>query len=311
MNNKENIPGAPKPTIELRPLLWLLGVLVIAAGIIGLAWYVYPKLQQQGAAIADLRTAQLATENAIKALPVPVKPEVLEATRKQLHEKAQKFERQTAANINAVRKQALEASENAYLRAKALVDTRIQGVETQLVLLESSHAKDEKRVAELNVEIGKLREQVNLQANELLAVRRQIGHRTAIEESEIAQLKEKGERTHKDVESIESGLATHKVAFELTLHHSAEVAPGVTVEIDRANPSFSYVNGWMRVMPEDRTFWLRRKNVNEPLIFYSATDKDTKHFELVLTAMRGRAVKGYLVVPGEEKPYTGAADLGE
>jgi len=302
--------GEPKPKIQLEPLLWLLGGLVLAASIIGLAWYVYPKLQQQGAAITDLRTAQLATEKEIKALPEPVKPEVWVAARERLREKAQKFERQTAAKISGVRKEALEASENAYLRAKALVDTRLVGVETRLALIESSRAGEDKRVAELNVEIGKLRDQLNLQANELLAVRRQIVRRTEAEENEIARLKEKGELTHKDVESIEKGLATHRVEFELTLHHSAEVAPGVYVEIDRANPSFSYVNGWMRVMPEDRTFWLRRKNIDEPLIFYSA--KDTKHYELVLTAMRGRSVKGYVLMPGEERrANTGAADIGE
>jgi len=267
-------------------------------------------LQHQGAAIADLQKAQIATEKEVKALPAPFNPQVLEPARERLREKAREFQRKTAASIAAVRKEALAASEDAFRRAKALVDTRINAVETRLAGLESSHASEATRVAELDNEIGKLKDQLSVQSNELLAMRRQLASRKEIEEREIAQLKWNGERNHKDVESIEAALATRRVDFELTKHHSTEVAPGIYVEIDKANPSFSYVNGWMRVMPEDRTFWLRRQGENEPFIFYGS--KETKHYELVLTAMRGTSVKGYVLLPepGKSAP-TAPATAGE
>jgi len=65
----------------------------------------------------------------------------------------------------------------------------------------------------------------------------------------------------------------------------------------------------MRVMPEDRTFWLRRQDVNAPFIFYGA--KDAKHYEVVLTAMRGTSVKGYVLLPAEATGQTGSTAAGE
>jgi len=308
MNGKaENVTGEPKRS--LQPLWWGLVALALAVAIIGVAWYVYPKLQHQGAAIADLEKAQIATEKEVKGLPPPFNPQVMVTARERLREKAREFEHKTAANIAAVRKQALAASEDAFLRAKALVDAKMLAVDTRLAGLESSHAREARRVAELNTEIGKLRDQLNLQANEILAVRHELANRKEIVEHEIAQLKRNDESNHKGVESIEAVLATHRVEFEVTKHHSTEVVPGIYVEIDKANPSFSYVNGWMRVLPEDRTFWLRRQDVNEPFIFYGA--KTDKHYELVLTGMRGTSVKGYLVLP-EASPAPGTlAAAGE
>jgi len=308
MNDKaENVTGEPKRLI--KPLLWGLVAVALAVAIIGLAWYVYPKLHQQNVAIGDLQKAQIATEKEIKGLPAPFNPQILETARAQLRDKFGKYERKTAAKIENVRKLAVQGSEDGFLRAKALIDTRMHAVETRLAGIESSRATEDKRVAELNTEVGKLRDQLNLQANELLAVRRQIHSRKAIEESEVSQLKLNNERNHKDVESIEGALATRRVDFELTRNHSTEVAPGVYVEIDKANPKFSYVNGWMRVMPEDRAFWFRRLDVNEPFIFYGA--KDTKHYELVLTATRGTAVKGYVLLPEQKAVPTDTAGAGE
>jgi len=295
MNNKADIvPGETKRT--LQPLLWGLVAVALAIAIIGLAWYVYPRLQHQETAIGDLRNAQIATEKEIKALPAPISPQVVEAARERVRDRFEKFQKKVAADIANVHKQAVVASEDAYQRAKALVDLKMQAVEVRLAGLESSHAAGEIRVAELTKEVGKLQEQLNVQANELLAVRHELATRKNVEEREIAGLRHFGERNHKDVEALEAGLATHRVEFEVTKHHETEVAPGIYVQIDKANTSFSYVNGWMRLMPEDHAFWFHRQDTNAPFIFYSA--KDAKPYELVLTAMRGTSIKGYVVLPG-------------
>jgi hypothetical protein len=114
---------------------------------------------------------------------------------------------------------------------------------------------------------------------------------------QITALKTNEERDRKDVSSLDSLLATRRVDFEVTERHTSEIAPGIYLEIDHTNPSFSNVDGWMRVMPADRTFWLRHQSFEEPVMFCATNDG--RQDELVLTAVRGNSVKGYLLMPGQ------------
>ena len=52
------------------------------------------------------------------------------------------------------------------------------------------------------------------------------------------------------------------------------------------------VDGWMWVMPERRTIWLRNHSAHEPVIFYGRLDG--KMHELVITSVARNSVRGYL-----------------
>jgi hypothetical protein len=57
------------------------------------------------------------------------------------------------------------------------------------------------------------------------------------------------------------------------------------------------MSGWMWVMPDRRTIWLRNQYTNEPVIFYGY--QDGKKRQLVITSVTKNSVKGYLLLPGE------------
>jgi hypothetical protein len=297
---------------------WGVSVVVLALAIIGLAWYVYPRLQQrlhqQDTAIAALRSAQSAADQTRNAgAAASSSTGSLDTAERQLHDQFTKFqrglERSTAARVADARKRAHDMSEGAFQRARALIDMQIHQVETRLARVESANTGVDSRVAELKSEIGQMRQQMAQQASELQSVRRQINNSATTETRQIADLKRSEERDRKDVDSVENSLAMHRVDFEVTEHHTSELTPGVYLHIDHTNPSLSNVDGWMRVMPEDRMFWLHRQNVQEPVIFYGANDE--KQCELVLTAMRGNSVKGFLLTPEQQTSQIASARRGQ
>ena len=55
------------------------------------------------------------------------------------------------------------------------------------------------------------------------------------------------------------------------------------------------VDGWMWVMPDRRTIWLRDHSAYEPVIFYGRLDG--KMHELVITSVARNSVRGYLLLP--------------
>jgi len=55
------------------------------------------------------------------------------------------------------------------------------------------------------------------------------------------------------------------------------------------------VNGWIWVMPDRRTIWLRHQSAREPVVFYGHLDG--KQRELMITSVTENSVRGYLLVP--------------
>lgn len=86
----------------------------------------------------------------------------------------------------------------------------------------------------------------------------------------------------------------HQVSFEVAQGHSRELMPGkIWLGIDSVDPAGDTVNGWVWVMPEKRTIWLRHTEKREPIFF----EQDGKTRELLITTVAGSSAKGYVVVP--------------
>ena len=86
---------------------------------------------------------------------------------------------------------------------------------------------------------------------------------------------------------------TSRVAFEVSSNHSRQLTTGISLGLTRTDSTDKTADGWMWVMPDRRTIWLRTLHVREPLIFYE--DSDGRRRELVLTAVSENTIRGYLV----------------
>ena len=93
--------------------------------------------------------------------------------------------------------------------------------------------------------------------------------------------------------------AKRTVAFEVSTSHSRQLSAGISLGVTLTDVSRQSVSGWMWVMPDRRTIWIRNQNAHDPVIFYGSLDG--KRRELLITEVKRNSVKGYLLLPGIEK----------
>jgi sortase A len=86
-----------------------------------------------------------------------------------------------------------------------------------------------------------------------------------------------------------------RINFSLSRGHSRTLAPGISIGVDNTNVDDQRMNGWMWVMPDRRTVWLRDQGTHVPVVFYGA--EDGKKRELWITTVTETSVTGYLILP--------------
>ena len=71
---------------------------------------------------------------------------------------------------------------------------------------------------------------------------------------------------------VGSDNATRMVMFQIGKGHSRELAPGISFGLTSADSAGRRVNGWMWLMPDRRTIWLKNQSMREPVVFYGGDD---------------------------------------
>jgi sortase A len=85
-----------------------------------------------------------------------------------------------------------------------------------------------------------------------------------------------------------------RMAFSIPVHHSRELISGISIGIDDVDTLEHSVYGWMWLMPERRTVWLRDRRAHDPLVFYSGSKRARR--ELTITSVTVNSVSGYLMM---------------
>jgi sortase A len=94
---------------------------------------------------------------------------------------------------------------------------------------------------------------------------------------------------------VESNAAIRKLPFSVSTNHSRELAPGISIGLTRTDAAGHRVDGWMWVMADRKTIWLREQSARQPVVFYGA--RDGRRRELVITAVTKNSMAGYLMIP--------------
>lgn len=87
---------------------------------------------------------------------------------------------------------------------------------------------------------------------------------------------------------------TQRIGFSIPVHHSRELAPGISLGISDADVARQNVNGWMWLMPDRRTVWLKGQGTQDPVVFYS--EQGGKRREVFITGIGRDSVSGYLLL---------------
>ena len=88
----------------------------------------------------------------------------------------------------------------------------------------------------------------------------------------------------------EAPRVARKDRFSVGKNHSRELAPGISLGVTDTDPAGRRVNGWLWMMPERQTVWLRNHDARRPFTFYRAG----KRRELRITGVSESGVAGYL-----------------
>ena len=85
------------------------------------------------------------------------------------------------------------------------------------------------------------------------------------------------------------------VDLELAEDRTQELAPGISLRVTSADVSYQRVKGWLWLLSDRRTLWVRDLQAQQALIFY-LRGSDVPH-ELVITQVTKGGVAGYLLLP--------------
>jgi hypothetical protein len=281
---------------------WLaVGLLALAIG--GLCWWGYPTLKQAPAVLAQFPAVQKSLEG-INAQLAETESRFKDwsSSQQQLQERVAQVEKTMASRIRAVRKQAQDLSDQVYQRVHAEVAAQNQVTEAKIARLESSSETDRANVEKLQTELATLREQT---AEQLQAVHAEMDRAGANRDQQLVSLNEQVGRESRDVEGLNKKLAVKRVDFEVTRNHSQQLTEDVSLGVTGTDVSHRRVTGWMWVMPDRRTIWLRGQGAQEPVVFYGT--QDGKRRELVITNVAKNSVSGYLILPGDDSSNLSAS----
>jgi predicted nucleic acid-binding Zn-ribbon protein len=285
-------------TVKRRHRFLAAGWLLLASAFIGGAWYAYPVLDHHEAAIAKLASAQKGVETiSDRVKQTQAKLEDWATDQQGLRDQMKSLGQKMQTKVETAAKQAQDSTAAVYRRVQAQIDERLQSVQTRLTHLESSSDNQQTRVAELQRELEQTRSEMSKQTDQIAAVRSQIDANGAAHDRQFAQLQRGEDTNRRDVAAVERKLAVHRVDFEVTKNHSRELAEGISLGVTNTDVAHRYVSGWLWVMPDRRTIWLKNQNASQSVVFYGTTD--SKKRELVITNVARGSVIGYLLLPGE------------
>ena len=286
----------------LYNVIWLFLILALAGAI----WYSYPTLQQYKVAFTRLAGIQRIADSVSDQMKeTNAKVATWAGDQQTLRDDFAKLRSATHAQLEGAAKKAQESSAAAYRHMEAQIEERLQGVQQRLAHLESASDTEQTRIAQLQQELGQAqhdaaqtRSEVAKQADELAAFRRQMEENGVARDRELAGLKQTQDSSRRDVDAIEQKLAVHRVDFEVTKNHNRQLADGISLGVTATDTSRRSVSGWMWVLADRRTIWLKNQNAQTPVVFYGVRDGQKR--ELVITNVTRNGVTGYLLLPGSQ-----------
>lgn len=207
------------------------------------------------------------------------------------------------------RKKADGAASATAVRLRSEFGRRHHDIEARLARLENDWQSDRAQVASLQGELSRVKHELTNHETRMAAGERNSSQDKAIVEQtleqRIADVRREIVGNQRDLDRLARGLEVQRIDFEVSRKHTYDVAPGVSLHLTGIDVAHRQVKGWMWIMPDRKTVWLRDQNAMQPVIFYSKTDG--KKREVVFTHVTKDSAVGYVLLPATA-PTEVAAD---
>lgn len=262
---------------QLRQRITRLWVAVVALAVVlsGVTAYGYLTLEKHNMQLAQLPGVQGTLALAAKRLDgVEGKLLTWAADWDTLQARLTGLERRVAYNRELARTEAQKQAAAAEARLRAEASEQAQATDARLTLLESGAEAERARLAALQQEVA--------------AVRLDTGR-------DLARVSEDLSRGDQRVEELARVLDRERVDFEMDQDSTRELAGGVSLRITSTNVSHQKVKGWMWLLPDRKTLWIRELGIQQAFVFYRRDGSGPS--ELVITSVGDGSVAGYLLLP--------------
>jgi hypothetical protein len=265
-------------------VLWT-AVVALTAALVGVTGYGYLVLQKHNIQLSELPGMQ----ESVSLLAERV--DAAEAKFREwgqqwdlLETRVDKLDRKIAYNRELARTQAQKMIDEAQRQVETLFDERDHTYDARFRLLEAGQEAERARLAQVQDQIA--------------AVRQETGE-------EFGLLHGQMRRGERGLDALARQLENRRIDFELAKKNTRELAPGVSLRITKTDVRRQEVDGWLWLMPDRRTLWVRDLGLLQPLIFYHEDSEQPN--ELVITRVTKRAVIGYVLLPGGGEATFGAS----
>ena len=277
-------------------------LILLAAGLVGLAWYAYPILGRHDSLLSQIPTTLTDIRKDVsnlgdQAKSTDAKVDDWGNRQEELRGQLNKARADLTARIDSARKQASDASAAMIQRARNDFATQVDSIKTQLAKIETSRESDREQIAQLQQELAQVRGQVNQQGQELASVQGRVTQNAASSEREFATVKNTQQQDRHAFNEYADKFAVKRVDFEVAKNHESTVAPGISVTVNGTDVSYQRLNGSV-LASDGHTTWLRQLKVQEPVFLKSLVDGRTS--ELVITRVDKNGALGYVLVPAQE-----------
>ena len=165
-------------------------------------------------------------------------------------------------------------------------------METRIIRVEVGRENDQSRVAKLEKQLDSLRQEYRGQVVRLEQERDQALDRV---NHQLSGLDQKVQSDSHDLTAVRTQVDRRRLDFEAGVNHTKEIAPGVTLQISHTDVNYQRFDGYVFLMPDRRTIWIRRQSADSPVVLYNKEDGRSR--ELVITRVTKYSVVGYLLVP--------------
>jgi hypothetical protein len=226
-------------------------------------------------------------------------------------ERLAKIEQGVEARLHRSGKAAEEAVSVAAGKLRDEFGRRSTRVESRVADLERERDADKVRLAAVQDELARVKQELAQQEVRAAASERNLASdKEALEQAfdrRLSDVRRGVQDNQREVASVAKSIEVRRVDFEASRNHTRQLAPGISLCVTATDVSRRRINGWMWVMPDRRTVWLKDHGALQPVIFYSKADG--KKREVVFTHLTRDSVVGYLLLPGTA-PVEGARDAG-
>jgi hypothetical protein len=299
-HNENDWPGGRPESYEDRTrirsgALWL-SVFVLAVALGFLVYYAYNYAKTQNLRITQIFGNQEAMDTLTQRLgAAETEMHDLAGDWQGVAPRVTALEGRVAMDAKQTRMYAQSLTLQLHQQLTAEMDARIAALNARLnprlAQIESEQADQRAQLdaveANLKQDISTVRDE---NGRELSGVRRQEGENA------------------RDITAISQRLDRERIDFELGKGQEKDLLPGISLRIEKMNPTYQRYRASLWLLQDRRTVWLRDQSVHESVRFFHKDGGDQNEpYELVVTDVNKKAVVGYLLAP--VKPEASAAAL--